>query len=314
MQKISQRKFLKIISHYFFTFKVSKRGSHIIMNPNQGYPPQQQGYPPQQGGYPPQQQQGYPPQQQGYPPQQQQGYPPQQQGYPPQHPQGVGGFAQHGALYPPPQYQISQQPITAMRKGQCFYLQGTRFMLGLGWEEKRGRGEIDLDAYIFMVTDTGDLYDELYYGDKSSKDSTVNPAVRLLQDNQGGKGRPGDDDEQILIDLSLIERRVMQLFLVVKIHSGATNFGEVQGEFVRIVDQTQNREISRYAMDYDQSVQGSKAVWFCSIYRDQPGSDRWIFRGVGEATTKETRFGHYYDRHINMIGGKSKYSKKKKKK
>jgi tellurium resistance protein TerD len=247
---------------------------------------QQQGYPQQQQpGYPQQQQQGYPQQQQqGYPQQQQQGYPQQGLAPPP--------FAQHYLPRPPPM----------INKGQMFLLppQSTVFTMGLGWDTGRYK-DLDLDAHVLMVTDKGDLYDHVYHADLKSKDSNTNPAVLHLGDNRTGRGR--GDDEQIRIDLARVAPRVRYLYFTVKIWSAKANFGQVNGEYVRLVDNSANGvEVTRFNIDSDAQLSRSDGAFFCTLFREHPKSNRWIFHAVGEGSGKSKKFTHYLSRHQVLTG------------
>lgn len=189
-----------------------------------------------------------------------------------------------------------------INKGQMFPLppNSTLFTMGLGWDAGHFKN-LDLDAHVLMCTDKGDLYDHIYHGDLKSKDSDSHPAVLHLGDNTTGRGR--GDDEQVRIDLTRIAKRVRYLFFVVKIWSPKANFGQVKGEYVRLVDNSAgNLEVTRFNIDSDPQLSRSNGAFFCTLFRETPGSKRWVFHAVGEAANKTEKFTHYLGRHGQLTG------------
>jgi tellurium resistance protein TerD len=96
-------------------------------------------------------------------------------------------------------------------------------------------------------------------------------------DNLTGDG--DGDDEQVIVDLSKIENNATEICVVVTIHDAddrKQNFGQVRNSFIRIVDASTNKDIVKYELDEDFSIE--TAVEFGRIYKR---NNEWKFEAVG---------------------------------
>ncbi len=97
-------------------------------------------------------------------------------------------------------------------------------------------------------------------------------------DNRSGQGE--GDDETVEIDLSRLPADVDKVAVCVTIHEGGSrgqNFGQVGGAFIRIVNDDNGTEMTRYDLGEDFSTE--TAVIFGEVYRY---SGEWKFRAVGQ--------------------------------
>ncbi|UTT70555.1 TerD family protein [Arthrobacter sp. DNA4] len=153
-----------------------------------------------------------------------------------------------------------------------------RAMIGLGWDPRTTAGEqFDLDASALLVTASGKVRsndDFIFYNQLSSKDGSV-----VHQgDNRTGEGE--GDDEQILIDLSLVPAEIEKIVIVVSIDQADVrrqNFGQVRDAFCRVVNEDTNSEIVRYDLTEDAAAE--TCMIFAELYRN---SGDWKFRAVGQ--------------------------------
>lgn len=102
-------------------------------------------------------------------------------------------------------------------------------------------------------------------------------AVKHTGDNRTGEGE--GDDEQIKIDFSKVPSHVERIAITVTIHEAEArnqNFGQVSNAFVRVVDEETNREILRFDLGEDFSVE--TAVVVCELYRH---NGDWKFNAIG---------------------------------
>ncbi len=86
-----------------------------------------------------------------------------------------------------------------------------------------------------------------------------------MGDNLTGEGE--GDDEQILIDLTLIPANVDKVAFTVTIYDSDArrqNFGQVSNAFIRIVDEAAQTELIRYDLGEDFSIVPGRA---CSALR-----------------------------------------------
>ena len=154
----------------------------------------------------------------------------------------------------------------------------TKILIGLGWDTRSTDGEdFDLDASVFLLGESGKVrgdHDFIFYNQLKSSDGSV----EHTGDNRTGEGE--GDDEAVKVDLSRVPAEVAKLSVVATIHDAQTrrqNFGMVQNAFIRIVNDATGREISRYDLAEDCSIE--TAMIFGEVYRH--GSE-WKFRAVGQ--------------------------------
>jgi tellurium resistance protein TerD len=98
-----------------------------------------------------------------------------------------------------------------------------------------------------------------------------------MGDNLTGEG--DGDDEQIKVDLSKVPANVEKVDFTVTIHEADTrnqNFGQVSNAYIRIFDEGNNKELIRYDLGEDFSVE--TAVVVGELYRH---NGEWKFNAIG---------------------------------
>lgn len=153
-----------------------------------------------------------------------------------------------------------------------------KIMVGLGWDVNAfdSGAAFDLDAAAFMLGQNGKCPTEnefIFY--KNLEHSSG--AVKHMGDNLTGEGE--GDDEQILIDLTLIPANVDKVAFTVTIYDSDArrqNFGQVSNSFIRIVDETTGQEMIRYDLGEDFSIE--TAVVVGELYRH---GGEWKFNAIG---------------------------------
>lgn len=154
----------------------------------------------------------------------------------------------------------------------------TRIIVGLGWDARSTDGQdFDLDASAFLLSDSGRVrsdHDFIFYNQMRSVDGSV----EHTGDNRTGEGE--GDDESIKIDLKQVSNDVNKIVIAVTIHDSETrrqNFGQVSNAFIRIVNESNGQEMTRFDLGEDFSVE--TAVIFGEVYRH---NGEWKFRAVGQ--------------------------------
>lgn len=151
--------------------------------------------------------------------------------------------------------------------------------IGLGWDARATDGQpFDLDASIFMVKDDGKVPSDDYFVFYNQLRSPEG-AVIHTGDNPTGKGEV-EDDETIRVQLSRIPEVVQRLVIVVTIHDANIrhqSFGQVNNAFVRIVDDATDKELARFDLTEDYSVE--TAVIFGELHRE---GHNWQFVANGQ--------------------------------
>jgi tellurium resistance protein TerD len=153
-----------------------------------------------------------------------------------------------------------------------------KVIVGLGWDVNRydGGHAFDLDASAFLVGQNGRATrdeDFIFYNNLKAR----NDCVIHTGDNLTGEGE--GDDEQLIIDFSLVPQDVSKIAITVTIHEAEIrkqNFGQISNAFVRVVNEITNEEILRYDLAEEFSVE--TALVICEIYRYK---NEWKFSAVG---------------------------------
>jgi len=153
-----------------------------------------------------------------------------------------------------------------------------KVIIGLGWDPRATDGaEFDLDGSAFLLRADGKVRgdsDFIFYNNLKSTDGSVTHTG----DNRSGQG--DGDDEQLVVDLALVPADIDRLAVSVTIHEAEQrrqNFGMVSRAYIRCLNADGEREIARYDLSEDGSVE--TAMIFGELYR--AGSE-WKFRAVGQ--------------------------------
>ncbi len=154
----------------------------------------------------------------------------------------------------------------------------TAVLVGLGWDERGTTGhEFDLDASALMLGEDGKVLSDahfIFYNNLVSPDGSV----EHTGDNRDGQG--DGDDEVVKVDLQRVPPQCARIVFPVSIHDARArgqNFGQVSNAFIRVVDQADGREITRFDLVEDASTE--TAMIFGQLYRH---SGQWKFRAVGQ--------------------------------
>ena len=154
----------------------------------------------------------------------------------------------------------------------------TKCILGLGWDTRSTDGaDFDLDASVFMVGEDGQVRSDADFIFYNNLKSTCG-SVEHTGDNLTGEG--DGDDESVKVNLSDVPADVAKIILGVTIHDGETrkqNFGQVSNAFIRVVNQDNNEEVTRYDLSEDYSVE--TALVFGELYRH---NGDWKFKAIGQ--------------------------------
>ena len=152
-------------------------------------------------------------------------------------------------------------------------------VVGLGWQARATSGaDFDLDASALLVRENGKVVSDehfIFYNNLTSPDGSVE---HTGDDLTGGDG--SGDDEQIKINLATVPAEVERIVVVVSIYDAEArqqSFGQVRDAFIRIVNQADDAEITRYDLSEDASTE--TAMIFGEVYRN---NGEWKFRAVGQ--------------------------------
>jgi len=176
-----------------------------------------------------------------------------------------------------------------LQKGQKISLEKeaggalNRVTMGLGWDAIKTKGflgfgskteSVDLDASCVMFDESNHPIDVVWFRQLKSKDgSIVHPG-----DNRTGAGE--GDDEQIVVALKKVPATIEKLAVTVTIYDAEArkqNFGQIRNAFVRIVNKKTDREIARFDLSEDMSIE--TAMIFAEIYRY---NGEWKFKAVSQ--------------------------------
>jgi tellurium resistance protein TerD len=154
----------------------------------------------------------------------------------------------------------------------------TAALVGLGWDARTTSGAgFDLDASALLVNSAGRVLSDqhfVFFNNLTSPDGSV----EHTGDNLTGEGE--GDDEAIKVNLARVPGDVDKIVFTVSIYEAETrgqSFGQVRNAYIRVVNQADGVELTRYDLSEDASTE--TAMIFGEIYRN--GAD-WKFRAVGQ--------------------------------
>ena len=171
----------------------------------------------------------------------------------------------------------------SLRKGQKVDLtKGNpslkKILIGLGWDVNKYDGgyDFDLDAAAFLLGDSGKVNsddDFVFYNNLKHQSGSV----EHMGDNLTGEGE--GDDEEIKVDLEKVPANISKIDFTVTIYDAEVRkqtFGQVSNAYIRVVDDETGRELIRYDLGEDFSVE--TAVVVGEIYRNR---GEWKFNAIG---------------------------------
>ena len=154
----------------------------------------------------------------------------------------------------------------------------TAVLVGLGWDARTTSGaDFDLDASALMVGTSGKILSDshfVFFNNLTSPDGSV----EHMGDNLTGEGE--GDDEEIKVNLATVPPEVDRVVVTVSIYDAETrqqSFGQVRNAYIRVVNQADGAEITRYDLSEDASTE--TAMIFGELYRNNAD---WKFRAVGQ--------------------------------
>jgi stress response protein SCP2 len=167
-----------------------------------------------------------------------------------------------------------------------------KLICGLGWDvvKKTGGGlfgaftnspDYDLDASIICLDADGkvnDIANVVYFGNLNHRSG----AITHLGDNLTGAGE--GDDEQIIVDLSLIPSQITKLIFTVNIYdciARKQDFGQVKNAFVRLVNMSNNQELARYNLSGSE-YKGMTGMLMAELYKH---NDDWKLAAIGNGVS-----------------------------
>lgn len=166
-----------------------------------------------------------------------------------------------------------------LQKGQKIDIGLSNITIGLGWDPNEGTGfDFDLDASAIMIDSDRKLINDtffVFYNNLQSPDG----AVQHTGDDPDGMSSDGDDDEEIIVDLTKVDSKINEILFVVTIHDfeqRKQNFGQVRNSYIRIVDNTSGEEVAKYELDEDFSIE--TGIEFGRLYKR---NGNWKFEASG---------------------------------
>lgn len=153
-----------------------------------------------------------------------------------------------------------------------------KVIIGLGWDTNKYSGgyDFDLDASAFLVAENGKVLNDrdfIFYNNLEGG----NGSVVHTGDNRTGDG--DGDDEEIKVKFKDVPSHIHTVSIAVTIHDAETrrqNFGQVSNAYVRVINEDTGKEILRYDLGEEFSVETALVV--CELYRY---NGEWKFKAVG---------------------------------
>ena len=170
-----------------------------------------------------------------------------------------------------------------------------RVMVGLGWDEVEQKRhwfapkpqDIDCDASVILCGANGRLVSSdikeccVYFG------NLRHPSGALVHQGDNLTGAGEGDDEQIMVDLSMVPASVDKMVFTVNIYDAnvrGQHFGLIRNAFIRLVDMSTRTEICRFNLSEDYS--GMTGMIVGEIYRHE---GEWKFNAIGQGVREASR-------------------------
>ena len=155
----------------------------------------------------------------------------------------------------------------------------SKILVGLGWNIKQydSGDDFDLDASAFLLGANGKVtndYDFIFYHNLNHSSGAVSHTGDNLTGSLGA-----NDDEVIRVDLKKLPENIEKVAFTVTIYDADIrhqNFGQISKAYIRIVDEVSGKELTRYDLGEDFSVE--TAVVVGELYRS---SGEWKFNAIG---------------------------------
>jgi tellurium resistance protein TerD len=172
-----------------------------------------------------------------------------------------------------------------LEKGQNISLEKvapglSKLAIGLGWDTNKydGGSDFDLDVMCFLLGENGKIasgnnLNFVFFNNKQD------PAGSVIHSGDNLTGEGEGDDESINIDLSKIPADVVKVAFVAvifKAEERAQNFGQITNAYIRVLDQAGNKELIRYDLSEDYSIETGLTV--AEIYKKDGA---WKFKAIG---------------------------------
>ena len=158
----------------------------------------------------------------------------------------------------------------------------SKVRMGLGWDAMRKKGlfgsrsqSIDLDASALLFDAAGNLVDQVWFQQLTSKDGSV----QHTGDNLTGEGE--GDDESIRVHLDGVNAAVQSIVFTVNSFTGQ-DFSQIENAFCRLIDETTESEVARY--DLTGSGRHSAQV-MAKLTREGAG---WTMTAIGATASGRT--------------------------
>lgn len=201
-----------------------------------------------------------------------------------------------------------------LSKGERFSLSKaapglTIVKIGMGWDpnDQPNGPDFDLDVSAFALNSNFKIPSDSYFvfygqvrmgnGIEDAKEKglfrpiTEDGSIMGAIDDPDGRRSDGDDDEDMIIDLTKVNSKIDQIILCSTIckfpddnkkdrRTLDLNFGQVDDCYIRIVNESTGEEILRY--DLKDKFTNEDAVEFGRLYRV---GNSWEFEAMGRAHT-----------------------------
>ena len=193
----------------------------------------------------------------------------------------------------------------SLQKGQKISLKKSdgsglkKVMVGLGWDEAQqtARGlralfaakpqDIDCDASVILCGADGKLLSKTINQTCVYYNNLRHPSGAVVHQGDNLTGGGEGDDEQIMVDLSLLPAEVSKLVFVVNIYDANVrnqHFGMIRNAFIRLVDLSTRNEICRFNLTEDYS--GKTGMVVGEIYKH---GGEWKFNAIGQGVVDASR-------------------------
>jgi len=178
--------------------------------------------------------------------------------------------------------------VINLRKGDKVAVGFTNITVGLGWEPNEGTGaEFDLDVSAIMIDSNRKIPSKEYFVFFNNLNSPDGSVIHT-GDDPDGKSSDGSDDESLIIDLKKVNSSIQEILFVVTINDAIQNkqnFGQVRDSYIRLVDNSNGKEVMKYELGEDFSIE--TGIEFGRLYKR---NNEWKFDASGIGYKEDLNF------------------------
>mmetsp|Transcript_1791 Transcript_1791/g.3601 ORF Transcript_1791/g.3601 Transcript_1791/m.3601 type:complete len:579 (+) Transcript_1791:109-1845(+) len=177
----------------------------------------------------------------------------------------------------------------ALVRGNVFPLETNQLRIGLAWDLRNGRDNVDLDVSCVALTNSGSvsMADTVYYANESNSNGSV------LHSGDEKEGDEEGDDETISLSLSRIPPHILAMYIVLTVATPGMRIRDIKSAAIRVYDSARGITLCAFSPALNTRSQDATAMFMVRIARnqDQQSHCGWILTPIEDTHPTARDFG-----------------------